>query len=105
MYPTITDLIQDLFGFYIPLPIQSFGFFVALSFLFGAYAFAQDLKRKEEEGLLHAFIEKQVVGEPVKIYQLLGSLLIGFLLGYKLIFAVFNYAEFVSNPQGIMWEF
>ena len=102
MYPTITDLIQDLFGIYIPLPIQSFGFFVALSFLLGAYAFAQELKRKEEQGLLKAFIEKEIVGEAAKIPELLISAFSGFILGYKLIYAFLNYSDFVANPQGII---
>lgn len=105
MYPTITDLIYDLFGVYIPLPIQSFGFFVALSFLLGAYSFTQELKRKENNGLLHSFIEKQIVGKPAQFSELFFSAISGFLLGYKLIYAFFNYSEFVSDPQGIILSF
>ena len=33
MYPTLSDLLFDLFGVNIPLPIQSFGFFVAIAFI------------------------------------------------------------------------
>ena len=33
MYPTITDFFKDVFGINIPLPIQTYGFFVALATL------------------------------------------------------------------------
>ena len=36
MYPTISYLLEDLLGINIPLPIQTFGFFVALSFIVGS---------------------------------------------------------------------
>ena len=50
MYPTISHLIEDLFGIYIPLPIQTFGFWVAIAFLAAAYIIQIELRRKEEEG-------------------------------------------------------
>ena len=52
MYPTISHLIYDLFGINIPLPIQTFGFFVALAFLAAAYTLSLELKRKESQGFL-----------------------------------------------------
>jgi len=105
MYPTITDLIQDLFGFYIPLPIQSFGFFVAISFILGAYVLSLELKRKEKEGLLKSSIKKIMIGEPLKFYELLSSGFFGFIIGYKIIYAIFNYSEFVQNPPDFILSF
>ena len=37
MYPTISHLLFDLFGVKIPLPIQTFGFWVAISFVVAAW--------------------------------------------------------------------
>lgn len=99
MYPTISDLINDLFGFYIPLPIQTFGFFVAVSFILGAWVLAKELKRKEEEGLLRASVRKALKGAKASPSELAAAGIIGFILGYKLLFAVFNYSYFVENPQ------
>ncbi|TVR78641.1 MAG: prolipoprotein diacylglyceryl transferase [Chitinophagaceae bacterium] len=49
-YATLTDFIYDLTGLYIPLPIYSFGFFVALA-IFTCFAFAYfELKRKAKNG-------------------------------------------------------
>ena len=50
MYPTISHLIEDLFGVYIPLPIQTFGFWVAIAFLAASYIIKIELQRKEKEG-------------------------------------------------------
>ena len=54
MYPNISYLLNDLFGVYIPLPIQTFGFFVALAFIFSSWTLALELKRKEKIGLIKA---------------------------------------------------
>lgn len=102
MYPTISDLINDLFGIYIPLPIQTFGFFVALSFLLGAYFFALELKRKEENGLLHPSTRKVLKGAKATPAELGLAGLIGFIIGYKLVFAALNYSYFVSEPQAAL---
>jgi len=58
MYSNISDLIKDLTGVYIPLPIQSFGFMMAIAFLFAAWTLALELKRKEKLQLLHAVPKK-----------------------------------------------
>ena len=102
MYPTISDLIQDLTGLHIPLPIQSFGFFVALSFLLGAWVMSLDLKRKEETGLLKSIVKTVVKGKPASLQMLASNALVSFFIGYKLIYMVFDYSSFVENPQALL---
>ena len=99
MYPTISHLINDLFGVYIPLPIQTFGFFVALAFLAAAFTLSIELKRKESEGFLSAVNVKETIGKGLNIYDILNSILIGFALGFKGFEALFHYSDLVAYPQ------
>ena len=102
MFPTISDLLHELLGVNIPLPVQTFGFFVAISFLGSAYLLAMELKRKEKEGLLFPLDKKVLVGKPISITEIISNGLTGFLLGFKLIYAFTNYASFVDDPQGFI---
>lgn len=100
MFPTLSDLIAYFFNVHISLPIQTFGFFVALSFLFTYLAFSSEFKRKEAQGLIHAFKRKIIVGGPVSIPELVVNFLLGFILGFKIIGALLNYTVFAADPKG-----
>ncbi len=102
MYPTISDLLKDIFGINIPLPIQSFGFMLAISFLCAAYTLQLELKRKEKLGLMNPFYETIIKGEPASTFDLISSFLLGFIFGYKLLFIALNYTSFVEDTQGIL---
>ena len=102
MYPTISHLINDLFGLNIPLPIQTFGLWVAMAFLAAAWIISIELKRKESEGLLLTVKKKEIIGRNLYIYEIISSLLIGFLLGFKGFEALFYYSDLVANPQYFM---
>jgi phosphatidylglycerol---prolipoprotein diacylglyceryl transferase len=98
MYPTISDLIKDLTGIYIPLPIQSFGFMMAIAFLFAAWTLALELKRKEKQGLIKAVPRKIKVGEPARVGDLVTNGIIGFILGFKVIEMILHYHDLVEDP-------
>src|SRR5665213_777000 len=99
MFPTLSSLIQYLFGFNLPLPVQSFGFFVAIAFVAAYWAFTQEFKRKERLGYIHPFEKTVVEGEPASAADLMGNGVFGFILGYKILDAVLHYHVLLDNPQ------
>src|ERR1700688_563467 len=87
MYPNLYYAVKDLFGLDLKFLhfINSFGFFVALSFIGAAMVITSELKRKERQGLLEAEDETIVVGKMASPGELLTNFIIAFLFGYKLI--------------------
>jgi prolipoprotein diacylglyceryltransferase len=99
MYPTISHLIYDLFGVKIPLPIQTFGFWVAVSFIVSAWVIAKELKRKELEGKIFPVKIKNIVGKKLSNLEILSGIIFGFFIGFKGFEALTHYSELVENPQ------
>jgi prolipoprotein diacylglyceryltransferase len=102
-YPKISDLINDWLGTNINLPIQSFGFFVAMAFGVGAWMLVRELKRKEKAGLLMPRTERVLIGAPVTPWELLSNALVGFVLGYKLVPIISHWQTFSDDPQHFLF--
>ena len=66
MYPNLYYALKDLFGISLPFLhfVNSFGFFVALSFIAAAVTLTKELMRKEREGLLSYREEMVLIGKP-----------------------------------------
>ena len=47
-YPTVSLFLEQVFNIKINLPIQTFGFFVAIAFLTASYILSKELKRIEK---------------------------------------------------------
>lgn len=99
MYPKLSDLINDLFGTNINLPIQSYGFFLALAFLTGALILYLELNRMEKEGILNSETRKITRGKAATITELLVYFVVTFFVGWKVVGFILNYSSFVDNPQ------
>ena len=99
-YPTVFDFINDKLPFLSemfrdgePFPSMfpnTYGFFVAMAFLFAALVLRQELKRREGLKLLIGHPREIVVGTGPNWTQLLINGAISFFFGYKIIGAFTN---------------
>lgn len=103
-YPTISAWINDVLGTDIALPIQSFGFFVALAFIAAAIVVTSELKRKEKLGLVHKRVKRTTIGEPASTTSIAVNALIGFIIGFKLLAVLFSYSSCVADPQAFVFS-
>ena len=103
MYPNLFYLIKDLFGIELNALklVNSFGFFVAMSFVASGYVLYMELKRKSALGEFTYTEEKEIIGAPATTGELLSAGFFGFIFGYKLIGA-FIIADALSNTQAFI---
>jgi len=104
MYPTVSEFLKSI-GIDLKLPIQTFGFFVALAFAVAAFLLGKELKRKQSEGLIRPQTRKRTVGAPADPMEYVYNAIGGFFIGYKLVYLISNYALFAYNPQAMLLSF
>lgn len=106
MYPNLYYAFKDFFGVEWPALrfINSFGFFVALAFLAGAYVLTQELRRRERLGQLQFTEMKLTVGRPATANELILNFILGFLLGYKILGLFLADKSVTDDPQAFIFS-
>ncbi len=105
MYPNLFYFFKDVFGIEIDglKIINSFGFFVAMAFIAGAWALTSELKRKQQQGLFTYTEQEIIVGKPASIAELIIHFLLGFVFGFKIIGGFFM-ANAFNDPQAFLFS-
>ncbi len=105
MYPNLSYILHSIFGtepdnaFSV---IQTFGLFLALSFVAGAYFLRKELKRKADEGIFKPTIIEALEKSEFKWFDVLtNSLLLGIIIT-KMVHISMNYNEFSKDPSGFL---
>jgi phosphatidylglycerol---prolipoprotein diacylglyceryl transferase len=106
MYPNLYYAFKDLFGIdFPPLRfINSFGFFVAISFIVAAALLSSELKRKSKMGLLQPTENEVMVGMPATPGELVLNFILGFILGYKILALFFLSSSATQDPQTFIFS-
>jgi phosphatidylglycerol---prolipoprotein diacylglyceryl transferase len=104
MYPTLYHAFYALIGLDLPFLkfLNSFGFFVALSFVFASWTLGMELRRKEKQGLLRPVTRTVMEGAPPTTGEVIVNGLIGFVLGWKGIYLLLNFSQATADPQGFL---
>lgn len=99
MYPRISDFINEVLGTSINLPIQSFGFMVAMAFIVAGYILNRELKRKGQAGLIPVEKKTITIGVAPKWSDFKWIAIGYFVAGWKIVGLLTSYDAFVANPQ------
>ncbi|OIR00594.1 prolipoprotein diacylglyceryl transferase [mine drainage metagenome] len=100
MYPNLYYAFKDIFHVdwsFLRL-INSFGFFVAISFILAAWVLTLELRRKQSLGLLVFTEQTIIVGGTASITDLIINFALGFVMGFKIIGA-FITPNALNDPQ------
>lgn len=107
MYPDLSYLFHDLFN--TPYDnwtsiFKTFGLLLALTFVVAAGVVYLELKRKEEEGILKPVKKIRKAQTSIDITSLLVNVLIGFIIGFKLIYIIQEFDAFMVNGAGVVFS-
>ena len=106
MYPNLYYAFKDLFGVEWKFLrfVNSFGFFVAISFILAAVTLSAELRRKSKQGFLQPTEVQVMVGKPASFIDLLLNFLLGFVLGYKILALFIMNKSVTDDPQAFIFS-
>lgn len=103
MYPNLYYAFKDIFGIDIAglKLVNTFGFFVALSFIASTWILTMEFRRKENLGQFVYTEETITIGAPASLQELLANFILGFVFGFKIIGA-FVTSNALNDPQSFI---
>ena len=107
MYPNLSYLLHDLIG---TDPdnwtsiFQTFGLLMALAFLSAAWNLYSELRRKEKQGIFTFTSQKVIIGDSVKPTDVAVNGIIGFLVGFKLLYIAQNFDVVKNDMPGTVFS-
>ncbi len=101
-YPTISHLIEAITGIFIPLPIQTFGFFIVTAFIAGHYFIKKEFLRFEKLQIFKPIIIKNSQSTIWILSEYIINGALAFFLGFKLPYIINNYQFFSESPHTII---
>ncbi len=116
MYPRLSDIFKDLFGFSLPFPIYSFGAMVALAVLTAAWLLKKELDRMHAQGRVGSVripAEKdkskrrgamQEASPSVLVGTLTVLAVVGGFFGAKIFHILENLGDFFLDPFGLLFS-
>lgn len=104
MYPTIYHALLDLTGIDLPVLafLNSFGFFVAIAFVFASWTLGRELRRMEGLGLMKPSMRTETIGLPASPSELIWQGVLGFILGWKGLYLIMHTAEATADTKGFL---
>jgi prolipoprotein diacylglyceryltransferase len=105
LYPDLSYLFHDLFGTaqdnWLSI-FKTFGFFLLLAFIVAARLLKWELERREKLGQFTPERVTIVPGSGVTVYDYIFNGLFGFILGYKIPYAIANIDAWKQDPGGVL---
>lgn len=102
MFPQITHLLHYITGFWIPVPGNTFGLFVALAFMSAFWALKSEMLRREKAGEFRLDRVRVQTFAPVDLNEVFSTALMWGLAGWKLGYGIFNWTEFSCDAGGVL---
>ena len=105
MYPDVSYLLHGLIGTepdgWIGIA-KTFGLFLLLAFLTAAWLLRYDLLRREKIGQLKGRTVKSKPGHTVTVWDYVFNGIFGFLLGYKIPYAISHIDQWKADPGSVL---
>jgi phosphatidylglycerol:prolipoprotein diacylglycerol transferase len=103
MYPTLYHFFYDIFGdaprFLKIIPM--FGFWVGIAFIIASWIGGKEIERRQKLGLLKIQKKTITIGKPASITDYISNGVMGFFLGFKLVY-IFFHSEVTENFPGFI---